>query len=205
MLTIVGHIKRPHGVALPQISWAGKEQLASGTTGDHPASGPSRTSKRGALAPARSIVTATPQIGWQAFGPAPDGTPVMARTMLLVDPHRSYAGVALVRMDLTRLSLHMMPGIIEPAHPSGIEQAIPSLGMVPLSDLALLGLSRLGACIRVVAFQGVLLGVFTVVGLLIANLLGRPVISGGGWTATPRVLTAAPGAGSGAQHGMTAG
>jgi hypothetical protein len=134
----LNQVRFGHGVALPQISWAARGQLASGTTGNKPANGPSPTSKRGALAPATSIVTAAPQIGWQAFGPAPDGTPVMARTMLLVDPHRSYAGVALVRMDLTRLSLHMMPGIIEPAHPSGIEQAIPSLGMVPLSDLALL-------------------------------------------------------------------
>jgi hydrogenase-4 component E len=36
------------------------------------------------------------------------------------------------------------------------------LVLLILSDMALLGLSRLGACIRVVAFQGVLLGVFTV-------------------------------------------
>ncbi len=90
----------------------------------------------GPLIPASSVVTAAPQIGWQAYGPAPRGIPLMARTMVLLDPQRSYAGVALVRIDLSRLKLHMMPGFIEPAHPSGIDHAIPNLGTVPPADLS---------------------------------------------------------------------
>lgn len=77
------------------------------------------------------VVTAAPQIGWQPYGPEENGVPLMARTLLLVDPQRSYAGVALVRIDLSRLQLHMVPGTLEPAHPSGIAESIPYLGMVP--------------------------------------------------------------------------
>lgn len=36
-----------------------------------------------------------------------------------------------MRLDLSQLMLHVMPGFIEPAHPSGIGRAIPNLGMVP--------------------------------------------------------------------------
>jgi hypothetical protein len=81
-----------------------------------------------------SVVTDAPQIGWQAYGPNANGTPTMAQAMILLDPQRSYTGVALVRMDLSKLQLHIMPGMIEPSHPSGIAQAIPSLGMIPASD-----------------------------------------------------------------------
>ena len=77
------------------------------------------------------VVTAAPQIGWQPYGPEENGVPLMARTLLLVDLQRSYAGVALVRIDLSRLQLHMVPGTLEPAHPSGIAESIPYLGMVP--------------------------------------------------------------------------
>jgi hypothetical protein len=52
----------------------------------------------------------------------------------MVDPVRSFAGVALVRIDLSRLALHIMPGFIEPAHPSGIGKAIPNLGSIPQED-----------------------------------------------------------------------
>ncbi len=85
-----------------------------------------------------AVVTAGPQIGWQAYGPEVNGVPVLARSMVMLDPARSYAGVALVRMDLNRLSLHMTPGTIEPAHPSGIDQQIPSIGMVPPQDASTL-------------------------------------------------------------------
>ncbi len=81
--------------------------------------------------PVLNVVSLAPPIGWQAFGPSVKGAPAMARALILLDPQRSYTGVALVRIDLSRLRLHMMPGYIEPAHPSGIAQAIPDLGMVP--------------------------------------------------------------------------
>jgi hypothetical protein len=55
----------------------------------------------------------------------------MARALIMLDPQRSYTSIALVRIDLSRVQFHMMPGNIEPAHPSGIGQAIPFLGMIP--------------------------------------------------------------------------
>jgi hypothetical protein len=88
--------------------------------------------------PISNIVTDAPQIGWRAYGPSVNGAPAMARALILVDPKRSYAGVALVRMDLSKLQLNMMPGFIEPSHPSGITKAIPNLGMIPLSDQSIL-------------------------------------------------------------------
>ncbi len=85
--------------------------------------------------PGPDAITAPPSIGWQAYGPVQDGTPLVARAMLMVDASRSYAGVALVRMDLSRLRLHIMAGTIEPAHPAGIDTVIPDLGMVAAADL----------------------------------------------------------------------
>ncbi len=80
--------------------------------------------------PTSDVITAAPRIGWQAYGP------LMSRAIVMVDPDRSYAGVALVRIDLSKLRLHIMAGFIEPAHPSGIDKIIPSLGMVSPEDLA---------------------------------------------------------------------
>jgi hypothetical protein len=84
--------------------------------------------------PVFNVVSDAPQIGWGAFGPNVNGAPAMARALEMMDPTRSYTAIALVRIDLSRLQLHMMPGNLEPAHPSGISQAIPSLGMVPPTD-----------------------------------------------------------------------
>jgi len=84
--------------------------------------------------PIADVTTEKPQIGWQAYGPDVNGGPAMARAMILLDPQRSYTGVALVRIDLTRLQLHIMPGTDEPSHPSGISKAISSLGMVSPED-----------------------------------------------------------------------
>ena len=80
-------------------------------------------------------VSAAPQIGWQAYGPEVNGAPVLARVMLTLDPHRPYAGVALVRMDLSKLALHMMPGTLEPAHPAQLTPLIPNPGVIPSADL----------------------------------------------------------------------
>jgi len=60
------------------------------------------------------VVSAQPQIGWQAYGPTTNGVPVMAQALLSLDPQRPYAAIALVRIDLSRLQLHMMPGFMEP-------------------------------------------------------------------------------------------
>ena len=79
-------------------------------------------------------VTALPQIGWQAYGPAVNGEPVMAQALQTLDPTRPYAGIALVRIDLSKLQLHMMPGFLEPSHTADVQHAFPNLGLMPASD-----------------------------------------------------------------------
>jgi hypothetical protein len=87
-------------------------------------------------APPLSInaVTDNPQLGWKAYGPDINGAPAMAEAIVLLDPQRSYAGVVLVRIDLSKIQLHMMPGYLEPSHSSAVVQAIPQLGMIPTQD-----------------------------------------------------------------------
>ncbi len=80
------------------------------------------------------VVDSAPQIGWQAYGPEVNGAPVMARALLSLDPKRPYTGVALVRMDLSKLQLHVMPGNVEPARSAQLMRLIPDLGMVPMND-----------------------------------------------------------------------
>ena len=84
--------------------------------------------------PATDVVSAAPQIGWHAYGQTMNGTPMMAQALLSQDPQRPYAAIALVRIDLSRLQLHMMPGYLEPSHDGNILKAIPNVGMIPLPD-----------------------------------------------------------------------
>ena len=83
-----------------------------------------------------NVVTAAPQIGWQAFGPAVNGSPVIAQALLALDPQRAYAGIVLVRIDLSQLQLHMMPGISEPSHAPSVVSALPNRGLIPIADQA---------------------------------------------------------------------
>lgn len=82
------------------------------------------------------VVSAVPQIGWQPYGPMVDGATVLARVLIAKDPRRAYSGIALVRIDLSRLQLHVMPGDLEPSHSPQVVRAIPNLGMVPATDQA---------------------------------------------------------------------
>ena len=84
--------------------------------------------------PSNDVVNALPQIGWQAYGPTLSGSPVMAQALLSLDPQRHYAGIALVRVDLSKLKLHMEPGFLEPSHTKDVIAAIPNLGLTPASD-----------------------------------------------------------------------
>ena len=118
--------------------------------------------------PMSNIVTDVPQIGWQAYGPSVNGAPAMARALILVDPKRSYAGVALVRMDLSKLQLHMMPGFVEPSHPSGITKAIPNLGMIPPSDQSIL----------IAAFNGGFKGIHGHYGMMVNGFTLMPPLPG---------------------------
>jgi hypothetical protein len=79
-------------------------------------------------------VSALPQIGWHTYGPTTNGAPMMAQAVLSLDPQRPYAAIALVRIDLSRLQLHMMPGTLEPSHAAEVVKAIPNVGMVPVAD-----------------------------------------------------------------------
>lgn len=132
----------------PPVSWSGGTGPAPDVLVDTPTPTAAATQKAASGAPdpapmatveqtplpSIDVVTALPQIGWQAYGPVMAGTPLMSRAMVMVDPDRSYAGVALVRMDLSQLQLHVMAGFIEPAHPSGINALIPNLGMISPKD-----------------------------------------------------------------------
>ena len=131
------------------------------------------------------VVANSPQIGWQAYGPSVNGAPAMARALILVDPKRSYAGVALVRMDLSKLQLHMMPGIIEPSHPSGITKAIPNLGMIPPSDQPFLAAAFNGGFKGIHGRYGMMVNDFTLLpplpGLATVAIYGEGQVEIGTW------------------------
>ena len=86
------------------------------------------------LASNTNVITSLPEIGWQAYGTEINGNPVMARALLTLDPKRPYAAIALVRIDLFKLQLHMMPGALEPAHNWNIMRSIPNMGLTPTVD-----------------------------------------------------------------------
>ena len=87
------------------------------------------------IADKNNVVAALPQIGWQAYGPAlSDGSTTMARALILMDPQRSFTGVALVRVDLSKLKLHMMTGTMDPIKASNLARSIPEVGLVPAAD-----------------------------------------------------------------------
>ncbi len=159
--------------AQPQISWSATvtPQAAQPRARTLPTPTASVPVTPTALPP--DVVSAAPQLGWQAYGPASQSAPLMARTLLMVDPQRSYAGVALVRMDLSLLQLHMTPGTLEPAHPSGVGQAVPSLGMVPPVDQARL----------VAAFNGGFKSIHGHYGMMVNGITLLPPIDGMGTVA----------------------
>lgn len=100
-----------------------------------PASAPQiQTPQTAIIPPTTDVISALPQIGWQAYGPTANGVPLMAQALLSLDPQRPYAAIALVRIDLSRLQLHMMPGTAEPSSSQAVLQAIPNVGMIPSPD-----------------------------------------------------------------------
>jgi hypothetical protein len=112
----------PMPTALPEAQASNVEPVGA------PTLAPTAVVEQLTATPTSDVLTTPPQIGWQPYGP------LMARAIIMVDPARSYAAVALVRMDLAGLQLHLMAGFIEPAHPSGIDKVIPDLGMVAPQD-----------------------------------------------------------------------
>jgi len=86
-------------------------------------------------APVFSVVDAPPSVegGWQAFGPSVGGSSVMARASVKPDPTRPYAQVALVRIDLSRTRLSVVPGTVEPVSAKGVPPFLRP-GSIPASD-----------------------------------------------------------------------
>ncbi len=62
-----------------------------------------------------------------------DGAPIMVKTMVHPDRQRSYTVLAVVAMDLAQISLHEVPGTVEPRDPTLPEDKRP--GKVAPSDL----------------------------------------------------------------------
>lgn len=116
----------------PLISWSTQAQPeAALDIARRPAS---KAPAHGAPLPSNAVEIDQTKLGWQPYGPTSGGVTLMERAMILADPQRSYAGVALVRIDLSRLQLHIMPGSVEPAHPALISQFVPTPGMIPSGD-----------------------------------------------------------------------
>ena len=81
-----------------------------------------------------STTDTTSTLDWQPYGQVVNGKVVMERALVATDPTRPYAGVALIRMDLSQLQLNMMPGTKEPLPLVEMPQPIPNQGMVPPSQ-----------------------------------------------------------------------
>jgi hypothetical protein len=166
LLDSINRFRSAHLGAKPQISWGIQGQALNTATVDK--SPASKASPQSAPLPVNDVTANPGQLDWQPYGPTTSGGPLMARAMLLLDPQRSYAGVALVRIDLTRLQLHIMPGSIEPAHPSQITQLVPDLGVVRPADQN--GL--------VAAFNGGFKGIHGHYGMMVNGLTLLPPIPG---------------------------
>lgn len=97
---------------------------------------PTQTAPGNLMVPAApnltNVLTAPPDLngGWQAFGPTASGAPLMARAVVNPDPTRPYAQAALVRIDLTKTRLYMVPGTVEPVAAKGVP-AFPRPGRIP--------------------------------------------------------------------------
>ncbi len=77
--------------------------------------------------------TPSPSQGtWQSFGSSPAESQVLARTVLYPDPARPYSQAAIVRMDLTRTTLHLVPGTVDPIAAPGTAP-FPRPGIIPLN------------------------------------------------------------------------
>jgi Phosphodiester glycosidase len=82
-----------------------------------------------------TVVTAPSpaNLEWQLYGPLVNGEPVMARSFVQPDPDRPYAQAAVVRIDLSQIQLHLMPGTVEPV----AAKPIPGFrrpGTIPAAD-----------------------------------------------------------------------
>jgi hypothetical protein len=89
-------------------------------------------------APAQPDVTAITapspaNLAWQAYGAEVNGAPIMARSFVRPDPDRPYAQAALVRIDLSQVQLHLMPGTVEPVAATSLSH-FKRPGFIPTAD-----------------------------------------------------------------------
>jgi hypothetical protein len=70
---------------------------------------------------------------WQAYGAEVNGAPIMARSFVKPDPERPYARAALVRIDLSQVQLHLMPGTVEPVAATALPH-FKRPGFIPTAD-----------------------------------------------------------------------
>ena len=72
-------------------------------------------------------------LDWQAYGAEVNGAPIMARSFVKPDPDRPYAQAALVRIDLSQVQLHLVPGTVEPVAAKPIA-GFKRPGVIPTAD-----------------------------------------------------------------------
>ncbi len=72
-------------------------------------------------------------LDWQAYGAEINGTPIMARSFVKPDPDRPYAQAALVRIDLSQVQLHLVPGTVEPVAATALPH-FKRPGLIPAAD-----------------------------------------------------------------------
>jgi len=125
--------QRLYSSSAPQINWNTANQTMALPSTSKVVGKFAKYAKPVARNASKVVYSALPP-GWQAYGPLVNGTSSMARTLVTPDPSRPYTAVALVRMDLSMLQLHMMPGNQEPSHAPQVISAIPNLGMIPVND-----------------------------------------------------------------------
>ncbi len=121
-----------------QIKRTAKAGSAGPALGTSAHSGITNTSRPLDTAPAPSGVTAVTapspaNLDWQVYGPTLNDTPIMARSFVKPDPERPYAQAALVRIDLSQIQLHLMPGTVEPVAAKPIP-GFKRTGTIPAAD-----------------------------------------------------------------------
>ncbi len=120
----------------PQLNW---EQSSDATDlkSDKPVKVASSKPLAAPAKPTDTAVTALSpgHLDWQAYGATLNGMPLMARAFVKPDPDRPYAQAALVRIDLSQVQLHLLPGTDEPV----AAKPIPGFkrpGFIPIGDQA---------------------------------------------------------------------
>jgi hypothetical protein len=126
-VTTTLEIKRPTKTAPAKAVPAGTAQPGTVATPQPAFAAPAQPDTTVLTAPSPA------NLEWQPYGALVNGTPIMARSFVKPDPGRPYAQAALVRIDLSQIQLHLVPGTIEPV----VAKPIPGFkrpGIIPTAD-----------------------------------------------------------------------